>query len=69
MNTDAFPNSISSAIEPLRVRLLEHPLHARLQTLANPQVFIEHPLKVYNLSTKKPDRFPYPAFCERNGGL
>lgn len=42
MNTGISPNFISSAIEPLRARLLEHPLYARLQTLENLRVFMEH---------------------------
>ena len=42
MNTDVSPHLISTAIEPLRVKLLEHPLYARLQTLENLQVFMEH---------------------------
>jgi len=42
MNTDAFPDPISSAIEPLRTSLREHPLYPRLQTLENLQVFMEH---------------------------
>jgi len=42
MNTEASPNSISNSIEPLRARLLEHPLYARLQTLENLRVFMEH---------------------------
>ena len=41
MNTDVAPNPISSAIEPLRARLLEHPLYARLKTLENLRVFME----------------------------
>jgi len=42
MNTDVSPHLISTAIEPLRVKLLEHPLYARLQTLENLQVFMGH---------------------------
>lgn len=42
MNTDVFPNPISSAIEPLRTRLLEHPLYSRFQTLENLRIFMEH---------------------------
>jgi len=42
MNTDVFPNPIPNAIEQLRARMLEHPLYARLQTLENLRVFMEH---------------------------
>ena len=42
MNTDVFLNPIPNAIEPLRARMLEHPLYARLQTLENLRVFMEH---------------------------
>ena len=42
MNTEVFPNPIPNAIGPLRARLLEHPLYARLQTLADLRDFMEH---------------------------
>jgi len=42
MHTEVFPNPIPNATGPLRARLLEHPLYARLQTLADLRVFMEH---------------------------
>ena len=42
MNTEVFPNLIPNASGPLRAKLLEHPLYARLQTLADLRIFMEH---------------------------